>query len=151
MLQRLAASSAPSHSHQGLLALVVVSYDEDTGRVELRQGSQSVGARVDATVDPIVVRGALARSERVIAQREEDELVVVGALRTAATPGQDVGDDYVIEARRVILRGQHEVAMSSGESSFVLRAIGRIEVLSRNISSRARGIQKLIARVIELN
>ncbi|WP_437291003.1 hypothetical protein [Sorangium sp. So ce406] len=138
-------------SPTGLMALEVTGFDPATGRAALRLGAAVIEARLDAPLDPVVVEGALARRERLIVQREEGEHVVLGALRTAPTPGIDPGDSYVIEARRVTLRGEHEVALLTGASSVVLRALGHIELLSRNITSRASGVQKLIARMIHLN
>jgi hypothetical protein len=134
----------------GLLALTALAFDEETGQVTL-QSTTVLTASLDPHVDPIVVRGAVARGERLIVQREGDGHVVLGALRTAPTPGVDAGDEYVIEARRVTLRGDHEIAVVSGASALVLRALGHIELLSRNITSRAQGVQKILARMIQLN
>src|SRR5688572_24408003 len=94
-----------------LVALHVTGFDEETGRATLRLGSGTVEARLDPAVDPIVVRTAVDRGERLIAQAEADGHVVLGALRTAPTPGIDAGDEYVIEARRIAVRGTHEVSL----------------------------------------
>lgn len=145
-----AVAPAPSVV-SGLLALQIVSVDVEARRAELRLGSAVVGARLDDALHPGVVETAIARGERLIAQREGDEWVVLGALRTAPTPGVDKGDDYVIEARRISLRGDHEVAVVAGASSVVLRALGHLELLSRNITARAEGVQKLFAKIIQLN
>jgi len=142
----VAPSAAP-----GLLALHVASVDVEARRAVLRLGGTVVDARLDDALHVSVARTALERGERLIAQREGDEYVVLGALRTAPTPGVERGDDYVIEARRISLRGEHEVTVVAGASSIVLRALGHLELLSRNITARAEGAQKLFARIIQLN
>lgn len=135
----------------GLVALPVASVDAESRRVKLKLGKALVEARLDDTVHPIVATTALARGERLVAQQEDGAFVVLGALRTAPTPGIERGDDFVIEARRVSLRGDHEVSVVAGASSVVLRALGHLELLSKNITARAEGVQKLVARMIQLN
>ncbi len=135
----------------GMSALAVVGLDEDGRTATLAVGARTVTARLDDALHAIVVRGAIARGERLVVQREAGELVAIGALRTAPTPGIEPGDDFVIEARRVVVRADHEVSLAAGTSAIALRAVGHLELLARNITARAEGVQKLFARLIELN
>lgn len=145
----LASVAAPSFV--GLVAAEPVEQDGRSGAVTLRVGSTEVTARLLPAVEPVVVRRAIERGEVVIAQQNPDGWVVVGVLRTCATPGIDVGDDYVIEARRVSVRAEHELSLVSGAARIAVAAIGRIETVAKNITSRASAVQKIIGRAIQLN
>jgi len=135
----------------GLAALEIEAFDEDQRVVVLRLGSDRVEAALDAALDPVVVKTALARGERLIAQPEGAGWVALGALRTAPTPGVDEGDEYVIKARRVALAGAHEISLVSGAAALVLRAHGVAEMVARDITSRAAGLHKIVGRMLRLN
>jgi hypothetical protein len=111
----------------------------------------SFEAALDEALSPAVLKTALARGERVIAQREQGGWVVLGALRTAPTPGIDEGDEYRIKARRIEIEGAHELHLVSGSASLVLRAYGHVETLAHDITARAAGVHKLIGRLLRLN
>lgn len=135
----------------GLVAVRVEALDEAQRRASLRVGRELVEARLDPSVDLAVARTALARGERLIAQREIEGWVVLGALRTAATPGVDEGEEFVIKARRVAVEADHELSLVSGAASLVLRAFGQVETLAESITARASSVHKIIGRVIRLN
>ncbi len=78
-------------------------------------------------------------------------LVVLGALRTAPTPGVDKADEYLIEAKRVELRGDDRVAIVSGAAQILVNAIDRVEIAAKDITSRARRVHKLVGRILHLN
>lgn len=148
---RLRAVDAGASEPAGLVALRLEALDEERRVATVVAGRESVEAELDGAVDTAVIRTALARGERVIAQREGDGWIVLGVLRTVATPGVDRGDEYVVEARRVKIAADHEFAVVSGGASFVVRAIGAIEALAADITSRASGVNKVIGRMIRLN
>lgn len=149
-LQATAARAEPLEA-SGLVAASLEAFDAETGAVTLRVLGVSVDAALDPSVSPVVVKTALERGERVIAQREEAGWVVLGTLRTTPTPGVDVGDEYVIEARRVSIQAEHSFKIVSGASSLVIRALGAVEILSDTITARAAHAAKIIGRVIRLN
>lgn len=124
---------------------------EDDARVTLRVGSAFVEAGVDLSVDAAVLRTALRRGEPVIAQREGGRWVVLGALRTAATPGVDEGEEFTLKARRIAVEAAHEFSVVTGAASLVLRAYGHVETLAQDITARASGVHKIIGRMIRLN
>lgn len=134
-----------------LVALVVEGYDEVNRTATLRIGSATIVAKFDVALDPAVLRTAQHRGERVIATREGGVWVVLGALRTAATPGVDEGDDFVIKARRVAIHAAHEFSAVSGAASFVVRAFGGVETLAKDITARASSVHTIIGRMIRLN
>ena len=134
-----------------LAALVVEAFDEASRTAMLRLGSATVAAKFDAALDPAVLRTARQRGERVIATREGGTWIVLGALRTAATPGVDEGDDFVIKARRVAIHAAHEFSAVSGAASFVVRAFGGVETLAKDITARATSVHTIIGRMIRLN
>ncbi len=144
------ASVAPT---RGLDVAAVVSLDEDSRRAQLRLDDGSTPqAELAPSLSPIVVRGAISRGEPLVVKETPAGWVVLGALRTAPTPGLDKGDSYVIEARRVELRGDHEVALVSGRTTqIVLRAVGLVETIAQDISTRAAGVHKIIGRMLHLN
>lgn len=135
----------------GLAAGQVVAIEGEGGAVTLRFGTVEVSAKLHASVEPVVLRRALERGELVIAQQQSDGWLVIGVLRTSATPGLDVGDDYVIAARRVTVQAEHEVLLTSGAARVALAALGRIESVAKQITSRASLIHKIIGRTIQLN
>jgi hypothetical protein len=120
-------------------------------RARVRLGAWIADATVDAAVDDAVLHTARIRRERVLVQRDGAELVVLGALRTAATPGVDEGDEFHIRARRVAITAAHELSFATGAASLVLRAVGHVETLAQDITSRASGVHKLVGRLIRLN
>ncbi len=125
--------------------------DED-GRITLRfPDGEEVHASLAPHLDPVVVRTAIARNEPLVVASQGKSFVAMGALRTAATPGIDPGDDYVIAAKRLRLQGEHELSLVSGATQVVLRALGAVETLAENITTRAAGVHKLIGRVLHLN
>lgn len=134
-----------------MAALRVVAIDEEERTVTLAAGGRTATATLDPALDLAVVRGAMARGERLVVQREGGALVALGALRTAPTPGLEPCDDVTIEASRLRVRAAHEISLAAGTSAIALRAIGNLELLARNITARAEGVQKLFARLIELN
>lgn len=148
--EREARPAAPAQV-LGLQAVTVETCDPVTRTATVRVAGRSLRAILDDAVDPVVVQGASARGERVIAQVEDGEWVIIGALRTRPTPGIDRGDEYTIEARRVRVVADHEFAVVSGAASLVVRAVGLVETLAENITSRAAGVHKIIGRFINLN
>lgn len=129
---------------------VAASFDGQVLRVRFAEDDE-VEATLAKCVDPIVAETAVARGETVIVQEGEQGLVVLGVLRTTATPGVDKGDEFVIEANRVKVVGAHEVSMISGAAQVAVRAIGMVETIATNITTRAAGVHKLIGRMLHLN
>ena len=115
-------------------------------------GGLEVSAEVDSSVHPVVLRGAFERGERVLCEHHEgDKWLIVGSLRAQPTPGIDVASDYVIEADHVVLRGRHDVTLSTEAAGLVLRAIGEVETYAERILSRAEGVHKIVGRMLKLN
>ncbi|MEZ4300987.1 MAG: hypothetical protein R3B70_38990 [Polyangiaceae bacterium] len=135
----------------GMVAARIESIDEAARTAVLSVGARSLTASIDPPVDLAVLRTAIARGERVIAQPEAGALVVLGTLRTAATPGVDDIDDLTLRAKRVAIEADHEVRLRSGGASLVLRARGYIESVATDITSRASSLHKIVGRMIRLN
>jgi hypothetical protein len=170
--QSTPSSQASQALQQGALACArVESYDATTARAVVRVGSRTDAALLDDAVDVAVIETAIARGERVLVERLEHGAdqgandgashvandgagaawTILGALRTAATPGVDEGDEFVIRARRVQVRAQEGIALIAGAAQVLLRARGYVETLAHAITSRASGVQKIIGRAIQLN
>lgn len=150
-LLTLALSPVPAPAPPGLVAATIVSLDEERRIVALRLGSIVAEAALDDAMETAVARTALARGERVIAQCEGERWVVLGALRTAATPGVDVGDEFTVRARRISVLADHEFSVAAGAASLVLRARGYVETIAEDITSRASSLHKIVGRMIRLN
>ena len=133
----------------GIVAASVLVLEGTKAR--LRVGAVEVTATLDPSVHPSVVATALTRGERVIAQREGEAWVVLGALRTSPTVGIEEADEYVIRAARVRIRAADEFTVASGASSFAVRAYGTIETLAEQITSRASAVHKIVGRMLHLN
>jgi hypothetical protein len=134
-----------------LVAVRLASFDEAALTAELSVGRETVTAALDPAVDPAVMKTALARGERVIAAEEAAGWVILGALRTAATPGVDEGKEFSIKARRIAVVGTDEVSFVSGSASLVMRAYGHVETIAQDITTRASQVHKLVGRMIRLN
>ena len=117
----------------------------------MRVGTTEVSATLDASVHPSVVATAIARSERLIVQREEGLWTVLGALRTSPTPGIEEAEEYVIRAGRVKVRAKDEFTVASGTASFAVRAYAVVETVAEQITSRASAVHKIVGRMLHLN
>jgi hypothetical protein len=131
-------------------AAIAASFDGTVLRVRFGEDDEA-DATLSKSVDPIVVQTAVARGETVIVQEAEQGLVVLGVLRTTATPGVDKGDEFVIEANRVKVVAAHDVSLISGTAQLAVRAVGMVETIATNITTRAAGVHKLIGRMLHLN
>jgi hypothetical protein len=151
VVRRLEPVATPRPEPTGLVAARLESFDDDRREVRLEVGREVVTAALDAAVESAVIRTALARHERVIAQYEATGWVVLGTLRTAATPGVDEGDQFVIKARRISVSAAHELSFVTGAASLVMRAQGQVETFAENITARASSLHKIIGRMIRLN
>lgn len=135
----------------GLSAARIEELDTTARTARVVIGRGTVSATLDAAVDPVVIATAHARGERVIVQRDPGGWVVLGALRTTATPGVDVGEEFDIQARRVRITAAHEVTLATGAASLVLRAHGFVETVAQDITARASQVHKIIGRLVRLN
>jgi len=140
-------AALPSALH----AASVVGWLEERTVVEVRIGTRTVAGALDGALDPAVIDTALRTGERVLVQPEGDGWVVLGALRTRATPGIDEADEVTIRARRLRLEGTDEVQLVSAAASLVMRVTGAVETIARDVTVRATGLHKLIGRVLHLN
>lgn len=143
---RRAAPALPT-----IAAVRIEGVDEATRKAVLRADGEVVGAAIDPAVSVSVLRTAIAREERVIVEAHDAGWVVIGALRTAATPGVDEADEFRIKAGRVTIDAGHELSFVTGAASLVLRAYGHVETLAENITTRASSMHKIIGRMIRLN
>jgi len=144
-------AASPEPAAFGCTAAAVEAFDEERRVVTLRIGRGKVEAALDPALSEAVVKTAVRRGERLIAQREPEGWIVLGALRTSPTPGIEAADEYVIEAKRVLVEAAHEFSVTSGASRLVLRAYGYIESLAQDITTRASGVHKIVGRMIRLN
>jgi hypothetical protein len=133
------------------MAATLTDVDEGSRLAILLLGDEGLVAEIDKALHVEVLRTAIARGERVIVHRERGKWVVLGALRTAPTPGVDRGDDYTIEARRVRVYADHEFSIVSGGASLIVRAVGTVETVAREITARASELNKIFGRIIRLN
>lgn len=146
---KLAAVLPMPARRPALQAATLLSFD-GRGRARFADGEEiEVGAHV--SVDPVVLRGAAARGEVVIVQESSAGWVVLGALRTRATPGVDRAEEYVIEADRVKVEAAHAVSLVAGAAEIAVRAVGFVETIARDITARAAGVHKIVGRMIHLN
>lgn len=134
--------------HPSLMTARVVALCGSEATLEI--GGRTSLAELDASVSPVVIDGAIARKERVLVERSDDRMVVIGVLRTQPTPGIDRADAYRIEAAHVTVEGD-EVVLSSKTAKVILRAASEIESFAERIVSRAEGVHKIVGRMLRLN
>ncbi|HVY47569.1 MAG TPA: hypothetical protein VHB21_16885 [Minicystis sp.] len=141
-----AAAAAP---REGLSLARVVAFDGARAKVEI--AGEARDALVDRAVHPAVVAGAFERGERVLVEVDARGVpTVVGALRTRPTPGLEAAEEFVIQAKRLVLRGD-EVSLATAAAAVVLRAAGEVETYAERIVSRAEGLHKIVGRMLRLN
>jgi hypothetical protein len=143
-----APPSEPALETAGIAAVRLISLGSESARVAF--SGRDVDAAIEPAVDRRVLETALRRGERVIVQREGAGWVVLGTLRTAPTPGVDEGD-FVIRAGRLRVVVDHAFEVVGGTASLILRASGRVETFAEEITARATGVQRLVARMLRLN
>jgi hypothetical protein len=131
-------------------AAVAVAFEGERVRVRFGEDDEAM-ATLGKNVDRAVVETSVARGETLIVQESPNGLLVLGALRTAATPGVDKGDEFVIEANRIKMVGAHQVSIVSGAAQLAVRAVGMVETIANDITTRAAGVHKLIGRMLHLN
>ena len=141
----------PTELSGSLVAASLVSVDEAARSVVLQLGRTLFEASLDPSLSLWVVRTAKTTGERLLAQREGDRWVVLGALRTAPVPGVDEGDEFTLRARRISILAEHEASVRAGAASFVLRAQGVVETIAKDITSRATSVHKIVGRMLRLN
>ncbi len=133
----------------------IVSLDGAAAVVDV--SGRSLKATVDASVDIAVLETAERRGERVLVEVAGDRAVIVGALRTQATPGIERAERFDIQAGEVTIAATRvsvdgdEVALNSKTARLVLRAAGEIESFAERIVSRASGVHKIVGRMLRLN
>jgi hypothetical protein len=144
-----ARASSEAFGQLGLARLLDLRESE----ADVVVGAETVVARLSPVLDAAVLVTALERGEPVLVQRAPSgEVMVMGALRTQATPGVDAMEEVAIEADRIHLRGRKEVALStSGVAQMALRAAGEIETYASRIVSRAEELHKIVGRMLRLN
>lgn len=135
----------------GLVAGQAVALDGQSSVVTLRFADVEATATLHPSVEPVVIRRAIERGELVIAQQASTGWLVIGVLRTSATPGLDVGDDYVIEARRLRVDVHDELWLIAGATEFVMHAFGTASLVAKEISARAKGVMRLVGIPLKLN
>jgi hypothetical protein len=138
----------------GLARVVATAAGEATIEIAGRKRAASI----DASVDLAVLETAERTGERVLVELDGERAVIVGALRTRATPGVDRGSSFDIqadsirmEASRVSVSAKEELTLSSSAARVVLRAAGEIESFAERIVSRASGVHKIVGRMLRLN
>jgi hypothetical protein len=128
-----------------------------SGAAVIDVGGRSMKATVDGAVDAAVLETAQRRGERVLVEVAGERALIVGALRTQATPGIEQTDRFDIKAGEVTIAATRvsidgdEVALSSATARLVLRAAGEIESFAERIVSRASGVHKIVGRMLRLN
>lgn len=133
----------------------IVSLEGGAGVVDV--AGRSLKASIDDAVDEAVLETALRRGERVLVEVTGDRAIIVGALRTQATPGIERAERFDIQAGEVTIAATRvsvdgdEVALNSKTARLVLRAAGEIESFAERIVSRASGVHKIVGRMLRLN
>lgn len=144
---------APAHAFGSLALAFVISASEDDDEIEVRVGGRPLVAKAAPTLQRAILVTAMRTGEPVLVERNADgSLVVVGGLRTQATPGVDDMKEIRLEADRIELKGRREIVLSTeGVASLALRAAGEIETYADRIVSRAEELHKIVGRMLRLN
>lgn len=148
-----ARDAAPEHAFGSLALAFVTRAQEDEDEIDVRVGGRSLVAKASPTLQRAILVTAMRTGEPVLVERNADgSLVVVGGLRTQATPGVDDMKEIHLEADRIHLKGRREIVLSTeGVASLALRAAGEIETYADRIVSRAEELHKIVGRMLRLN
>jgi hypothetical protein len=159
-------NAAPLRAVTGGIQLARLCREGEAWAVELWSSSgHVVPATLHEALDVEVAETALRTGEPMVVVDGASGPVVVGALRTRATPGIDRTRDVTIDcetlnvdADAIALRGRtvraeasEELALRSRAAFVVLRAAGEIESFADRIVTRAEGVHKLVGRMLRLN
>jgi hypothetical protein len=158
----------PGSAADGRLSLArLVRLDPAGGTCRiLRWGApEELEAEIDPGLEAAVAETASRTGEPVVVVEGPRGPVVVGALRTRATPGVDRTDELTIEAKRfrveadqvelhggeVAIEGSRELRLRTKTAYVILRAASEIESFADRIVTRAEGVHKLVGRMLRLN
>jgi hypothetical protein len=128
-----------------LLARVI---GEEASSFRIRVGTQEHLVPCDPSVDPAVVRGAIATGARVVLERTP-ELTIVGTLQTAQTLVVDRNGKLDATLEEIKLTAKKTLLRVPG--AFVELKSSEVEVYGNRVLTRARKLAKTLATMIEFN
>jgi hypothetical protein len=128
-----------------LLAKVI---GEEDGSFRIRVGTQEHVVQCDASVDPHVVRLAIASGARVVVERAP-ELAIVGTLQTERTLTVDRAGKLEAALEEIELTANKTLLRVPG--AFIQLKGHEVEVFGNRVLTRARRLAKTLAAMIEFN
>lgn len=147
-----AKRSLPETSAQALPAgtvLLATVLAEEAGGWRVRIGAQEQVVPLDASVDPALVREALAGGTRVLLEAGEP-LRVIGAVQTSRALRVDRRGAVDATVERFQIQANQGATLKTA-SAFLQVKGAEVELYGTRILTRAREVAKILARMINLN
>lgn len=144
--RRPAPRPAPAEPALGLATLLAPEGD----RWRVRAFGVEREASVDPSVDPRVLTESLERGARVVVERVDGGLTIVGALTTAPALTVDRHGDVHASVRRFVVDATDEALIKTRRAMVRLTAT-EIEHYADEVKTRARDAVRLLAAIIRLN
>src|SRR5262245_36205501 len=145
-----AAPPAPATAAAPAVALGVLLAEAD-GRWRVRLGAGERMVDADPTVDPALLREAMASGARVVLDASDpDAPVVVGALVTARALTVDRSGAVDAQVRRFAITASEETLLRAA-GAFVRVAREDVELYGLRVVSRARELCRVLGRMVKIN
>ena len=152
-LARLAALPEPSPSREapalspGLrTATLEGPVSARTVPIALRGRPAAIAARVAPEVDVEIVERAFEEGQSALVEIDDAGLAwVVGIVQTR------VPERLVLRASAIELEADREVLLRTGTAGLRLRDDGDVELVGGRIAATARGVFKLVGKILRLN
>ena len=131
------------------LALAKVVGESDEGVFRVSVHGAECDARLDASVDPAVVREAMEQAARVVVEAGP-EPVIVGTLVTARALTIDREGNVAAEVERIDLHVSREATIRTDQSFIRIRP-RLVEQYATEVRVRARNLVQMLGALIRLN
>lgn len=141
-----AAKAQPLPTGAVLLATVLA---EEPGGWRVRIGAQERVVPLDASVDPALVREALADGTRVLLEAG-DSPVVVGVVQTSRVLRVDRRGGVDASVERFQVQARQGVTLKTAAAFMQVKG-AEVELYGTRVLTRAREVAKILARMINLN
>ena len=88
---------------------------------------------------------AATSGDRVLIEEEHGDRRIVGVVATR------VPETLELRAKKVVIEGEHEVILRTGQAGMKLEENGDVELTGSRISTVSRGLFRLVGKMLRLN
>lgn len=140
---------APAPSIQPGTVLLSTVIAEEAPGWRVRIGTQEQVVALDPSVDPALVREALAEGARALVEARPAP-VLVGVVQTSRALRVDRRGGVDATVERFQVHARQEATLKTAAAFLQVKG-AELELYGERILTRARGVAKILARMINLN